>query len=243
MNTPEVIELNNQRLLTTDQLAEFYGTTPTRIKQNFGYNKDKFVEGEHYYFLEGEDLREFKNRVGNSYSVGKQARSLLLYTKRGASRHSKMLGTDQAWDMYDQLEESYFNVRPAIELPMDPRSQLKLMFEFSEQTAERVDDIDIRLTEIEENKLITTEDKSTLDRAVRRKVAQICKEQHLDQSAKSMLFADLGSSIKQLFNVPNRGRIKDKEFLSALDFVHHWEPSSVTKARIQQTRLDLEESE
>ena len=58
-----------------------------------------------------------------------------------------------------------------------------------------------------------------------------------------MLYQDLGSSIKQLFNVPNRGRIKDKDFRKALSFINHWEPSSVTKERINQiqTKLDMEE--
>ena len=91
--------------------------------------------------------------------------------------------------------------------------------------------------EIKENKLITTEDKGTIDSHVRKKVASICREQRLDQQAKSLLFQDSGSSIKRLFNVPNRGRIKDKDFLKALDFVDTWEPSSVTKAQIHQLSL------
>lgn len=240
MNTPEVIELNNQRLLTAEQLAEFYGTTAMRIQQNFGYNKAKFVEGKHYIRLEGEELIEFKRYLANSeVPINKYARQLILYTKQGAGRHSKMLGTDQAWDMFDELEENYFNPAQQLKIPTSPRELIELALAGNVETNQRVDDLDDRLTEIEENKLITTEDKGTIDRAVRRKVAQICNEWRLDQSAKSMLFADLGRSIKQLFNVPNRGRIKDKDFMRALEFVHHWEPSSVTKARIQQTRLDL----
>lgn len=109
MNTPQIIELHNQRLLTTEQLADFYGTTVDRIKQGFNRNKDKFIEGKHFYRLEGQELREFKDRVSNSYLVGKNANSLILYTKQGAGRHSKILNTDRAWDMFDELEENYFN--------------------------------------------------------------------------------------------------------------------------------------
>lgn len=105
----QVIELNNQRILTTEQLAEFYEASVQQIKQNFNNNKNKFVEGKHYYRLEGNELKDFKNRVENFDLVGKKANSLILYTKQGASRHSKMLGTDKAWDMFDELEENYFN--------------------------------------------------------------------------------------------------------------------------------------
>lgn len=105
----QVIELKNQRILTTEQLAEFYEATVQQIKQNFNNNKDKFVEGKHYYRLEGEELKGFKDRVENFDLVGKNANMLILYTKQGASRHSKMLGTDKAWDMFDELEENYFS--------------------------------------------------------------------------------------------------------------------------------------
>ncbi|MDO7871454.1 MAG: ORF6N domain-containing protein [Enterococcus casseliflavus] len=243
MNQIQIIEFYNQRLLTTEQLAEFYGATPKNIRDNFQNNRDKFMEGKHYFRLEGDDLRAFKNDTENIGIVGNRVNQLILYTKRGASRHSKMLGTDKAWDMFDELEESYFNPKQQIEIPTTTRGLIQLALEGNQETNQRIDGINKRLIDIEENKLITTEDKGTIDRAIRKKVYQICKEQHLGQGAKSMLYQDLGSSIKQLFNVPNRGRIKDKDFRKALSFVNHWEPSSVTKERINQiqTKLDMED--
>jgi len=117
--------LNNQRILTTEQLAEFYEASVQQIKQNFNNNKNKFVEGKHYYRLEGNELKDFKNRVENFDLVGKKANSLILYTKQGASRHSKMLGTDRAWDMFDELEENYFNPKTKIDTSdLSPELQL-----------------------------------------------------------------------------------------------------------------------
>ncbi|MEB6088073.1 ORF6N domain-containing protein [Enterococcus casseliflavus] len=244
MNQIQIIEFYNQRLLTTEQLAEFYGATPKNIRDNFQNNRDKFMEGKHYFRLEGDDLRAFKNDTENIGIVGNRVNQLILYTKRGASRHSKMLGTDKAWDMFDELEESYFNPKQQIEIPTTTRGLIQLALEGNQETNQRIDGINERLIDIEENKLITTEDKGTIDGAVRDKVYRICREQHLGQDAKSMLYKDLGSSIKQLFNVPNRGRIKDKDFRKALSFINHWEPSSVTKERINQiqTELDMEEA-
>lgn len=109
MNNLEQVKYNNDLILTTDQLAEFYGTTTQHIKQNFANNHGKFIEGKHFYQLTGQALKDFKDRVENFDLVGKNANALMLWTKRGASRHSKMLGTDQAWNMYDELEENYFN--------------------------------------------------------------------------------------------------------------------------------------
>lgn len=237
MNTPRIIELNNQRLLTTEQLAEFYGASETQIKTNFNRNKDRFIEGKHFYKLEGQELKDFKNRVTDSNLVGKNANTLILWTKRGASRHSKIINTDRAWDMFDELEENYFNKQP--KLPTSQRELAMLALSANEETNERVDNIDKRLVDIEENKLISTEDKGTIDRRVRKKVYYLCKEQRLSQEAKSMLFQDLGSSIKRLFNVPNRGRIKDKDFQRVLEFIDNWQPSSVTKEQIKQLELEM----
>lgn len=124
-----------------------------------------------------------------------------------------------------------------VRIPTSQRELVHLALSANEETNQRVDEIDDRLTDIEMNKLITTEDKGTIDAHVRNKVHSICKDFKLEQKAKSMLFQELGSSIKKLFNVPNRGRLKDKDFISALEFIDSWQPSSVTKAQIKQ--LDL----
>lgn len=106
------VKFNNDVVITTKTLAEVYECDVIQIQQNFNNNKDKFEEGKHYYKLEGGELKEFKNILDNFEDVTgykKNTARLILWTKRGASRHCKMLGTDKAWDMFDTLEENYFN--------------------------------------------------------------------------------------------------------------------------------------
>lgn len=115
-----VIEWKGQRVITTAQLADVYGATEKQIKQNYGNNEERFREREHFFLLKGEELREFKNKVENFDPVnknnptnfplvGKNANQLYLWTRKGASRHCKMLGTDKAWEQFDALEENYYN--------------------------------------------------------------------------------------------------------------------------------------
>lgn len=117
------VEWNGERVITTAQLAEVYGATEAQIKQNYGNNSERFEEGKHFYFLKGNDLRDFKNRVENFDLVGKNANQLYLWTRRGASRHCKMLGTDKAWEQFDCLEENYFNrkhIEVTYQYPVSP---------------------------------------------------------------------------------------------------------------------------
>lgn len=113
MKELQAIEYNNQRVLLTDQMAQAYGCDVINIQQNYANNKSRFEEGKHYFKLEGEELKSFKASLGysNISSNLKFAPVIMLWTERGAARHSKMLGTDTAWEVFDQLEETYFSVK------------------------------------------------------------------------------------------------------------------------------------
>lgn len=121
--TPETLPAiiwQNQPVITTELLAEVYGTVTDNIKKNFERNKSRFIEGVHYFLLKGADLKAFKNWVTNSHSVenfqvtnshlqiGARAASLYLWTERGTVRHAKILETDNAWAVQDRLEDFYF---------------------------------------------------------------------------------------------------------------------------------------
>lgn len=112
-----VIEWKGQRVITTAQLADIYETDVENVKRNFERNSDKFSEGENYFLLKGEELRQFKNLATDCPLVDKRTPLLYLWTRRGASRHCKMLGTDKAWEQFDALEENYYNP-PVKQLPM-----------------------------------------------------------------------------------------------------------------------------
>ncbi|WP_053882910.1 P22AR C-terminal domain-containing protein [Escherichia coli] len=96
-------------VITTELLAHLYGTKIKNISDNFLNNTTRFMPGKHYFKIEKNELREFKNRPETIGLVGKNARSLILWTERGAARHAKMLETDQAWDVFEKLEDCYFS--------------------------------------------------------------------------------------------------------------------------------------
>ncbi|HAE5646725.1 TPA_asm: ORF6N domain-containing protein, partial [Salmonella enterica subsp. enterica serovar Napoli] len=96
-------------VITTELLAQLYGTKIKNISDNFLNNTTRFVVGKHYFKIEKNELREFKNRPETIGLVGKNARSLILWTERGAARHAKMLETDQAWEVFEKLEDCYFS--------------------------------------------------------------------------------------------------------------------------------------
>lgn len=107
----QIIEHQNQRVLSTQQLADSYGTTTDVVTRNFNRNKDRYQEGKHYYLLKGDELKKFK--ANGQIDLLPNLNKFYLWTERGAFLHAKSLNTDKAWEVYDSLVEHYFNSKEA----------------------------------------------------------------------------------------------------------------------------------
>ena len=100
---------HDERVMTTAQLAEFYETSLSCIKMNFHRNRERFIEGKHFFKIAGDELKGFLgNLVSDGYLADKHAPSLYLWTKRGAASHAKMISTSRAWEVFELLEDTYF---------------------------------------------------------------------------------------------------------------------------------------
>lgn len=55
-----VIELEGMRVLTTSQLAHSFGIDSKILLHNFQRNINHYVEGKHYFPLNGKALKQFK---------------------------------------------------------------------------------------------------------------------------------------------------------------------------------------
>ena len=122
-NLPELF-YKDQPVLTTELLAKAFGVGQNNIQQNYKRNQERFEEGKHFFKVQGEELRAFSG-VTDLKSVAKRVRinevdsqispktrTLILWTQRGAARHAKLISTDQAWEVFELLEDSYFNRSP-----------------------------------------------------------------------------------------------------------------------------------
>ncbi|MDG6154904.1 antA/AntB antirepressor family protein [Lactococcus formosensis] len=221
---------NNESVVSARELHKVLGVK-TRFAEWWTQNSKLLVEHEDFegVVTTAPYNSKFPDKVQQlqDYAVtADNAKHLAMQSQTKKSREIR--------DYFIQVEKA-FKQQP--QLPTTQRELAQLALAANEETAQRMDVVESKLHDLEENKLITTEDKGTIDSYVRKKVSTICRDQHLDSEARSLLFQDLGSSIKKLFNVPNRGRIKDKDFLQVLDFVSTWEPSSVTKAKINQLHI------
>lgn len=126
--TTSLIAYQDAPVCTTQQLAEFYGCSDRNLTDNFQRNADRFEEGKHFIRLEGDAFRSFK--AGLPAEIGeplKFAPRAILWTEKGAARHAKMLTTEKAWEVYEQLEDAYFRVKDARSKPLSSAEMLVQM--------------------------------------------------------------------------------------------------------------------
>lgn len=107
--TISLIVYQNVPVITTELLAQLYVTDTDNIKKNYSRNAGRFCEGKHFFKVSGEELKNLRVTLSHSQNpISPKTRSLILWTERGSARHAKMLETDQAWEVFEKLEDCYF---------------------------------------------------------------------------------------------------------------------------------------
>lgn len=234
MNQLQIIEKNNQRVLTTAQLAEAYGADVKVINRNFQRNNERYTQGKHYYALSGEELKDFKRSRQIDVSL-KYTSVLYLWTEKGAWLHAKSLNTDAAWDAYESLVDDYYSIKEQKIIPMSKDQALVTMLR---TTADLVEDTQsIKQEQHAMRKLITEIDEKvdeqiTLDHGEQRRLqkAVACKVYEItdDHPSQRKLFREIYREIKDRFAVPSYKDVKRQELLSAIKYVENYIPKKVS---------------
>lgn len=127
------------------------------------------------------------------------------------------------------------------QVPSDPMSALRLMFEAQTQTNEAVAKHDLRITELEENKLLNPGEYNYIGRAIRNKVKQVKSElgMDLEQKQTSKIYHAINRDLNCFIGIKTRSQFKEKDFDKALEFIENWQLSYTDKKIIEQLALDI----
>lgn len=234
MNQLQIIVHGNHRVLTTTQLAESYETTPDRISYNFNYNRDRYKQGKHFIALEGEEKREFLHRL-DIHDGSKNAKTLYLWTEKGAWLHAKSLNTAKAWEAYEMLVDEYYDV---VERKVFPLSKDQALVTVLRTTADLVEDTQAIKEEqheirkelskinekVEEQITLASGEQRSVQKAVATKIYQVEENPKL----RSKLFRELYREIKDRFAVASYKDIRRQDLQLALRYIDSWIPRKVS---------------
>lgn len=113
------------------------------------------------------------------------------------------------------------------QVPSNPMSALRLMFEAQTQTNEAVAKHDLRITELEENKLLNPGEYNFLNHQVRKRVKTIKEVRKLNLSPKqnSKIYSFINRDLNSFIGIKTRSQFKEKDFDKALNFISEWDLS------------------
>lgn len=122
------------------------------------------------------------------------------------------------------------------ELLSDPRTQLKLLYQFGEQTAVRVDAIEKDVSILKDTMRISGKQEADIQRAGKRKVIEVLggKDSTAYESISKKVFANFWSEFKRYFAIPRYGELPCKQFDEALNFIDEWLPETAIRMEIHQ---------
>lgn len=245
MNELQITELNGQRVLTTQQIADGYGTKTRTIVDNFNNNRNRFEEGKHFILLEGEYLRVFK-RENENFGFAQNINKLYLWTEKGALLHAKSLGTDEAWDMYDILVDTYFKVQEEKQLPQTPEQQIALLAQGNVNLNKKVEQIENSVLDLTDRFGLPSNKAKVLQKKVASKVYMFTGGKYSNAHKKlgAKVFREFYKDLNNRFDVVKYSDIPLSRYDEATEYLDMWQPSFNTTLEIRglnsQTSFDFE---
>ena len=221
MNGLTVTEYRDIRVLTTQQIAEAYGTNADTITKNFNRNRDRYIEGKHFICLEGEQLKEFK--TNGQIVLPLKINKLYLWTEKGAFLHAKSLNTDKAWEVYENLVDFYFNKKK----PMSTAEQIQILAKGNLELEQKINTVDMDLQNFKKEMPLLAIECQQITDAKNKKVVPLLggKDSNAYNNARlrGKVYRDLEGQLRREFGVSSYKAIHRNQTDKALEIIEGYE--------------------
>lgn len=239
MNELKITEYKGIRVLTTQQIAEAYGTDTKIISKNFSRNKERYIEGKHFICLEGEELKEFKTK--RHFDDSSRINKLYLWTEKGAFLHAKSLNTDKAWEVYDRLVDEYFE-KPKLPLwTMDDKIQI--LAQGNIELKEKIEAVNDDLQEFKRDMPLLALECQKITKAKNQKVVPLLggkdSPAYKDNSISQQVYSDIDAQLRREFGVNTYKAIKRNQCDLAVKIINEYELPMYLKDQIDSSNAQI----
>lgn len=223
MGVLKITEYKDIRVLTTQQIAEAYGTGTEVITKNFNRNKERYLEGKHFICLEGNELKEFKTT--GQFDLSSRINKLYLWTEKGAFLHAKSLNTDKAWEVYDRLVDEYFE--KGSRKPMTIAEQIQLLAQGNVELEEKIEAVNDDLQEFKKDMPLLALECQKITKAKNQKVVPMLGGKdapaYKDNSLRQLVYSDIDAQLRREFGVNTYKAIKRSQCDVAIKIINEYE--------------------
>lgn len=239
MTNMELIKIttseNGEQLVSGRELHEF-------LEVQTKYT-DWFKRMVDYGFTENVDFSVFLKNENDETAFGGTRKTtdhaMTLDMAKEISMIQRSEKGKQARQYFIQVEKEYKEIQK--KLPNTREAIQQLLLQGVEEVNQRVDDMEKRITNVEENAKLDTGDYNVITTRVKKRVYEVARAYGWanNKEAISALFKDINSGIKRIAHVEARTQLQVKHYEQVMDFINDWEPSVATRYELKQTKLDV----
>ena len=232
-----------KKAMLVKDIAEIHGRPVFKVNELINRNIKRFKDGIDVIDLKENNFAIFLKDSGFNQAQINASKNIYLLSERGYSKLLKILEDDKAWEIYEELVDNYFNMRSEQKkLPSTREAIQQLLLQGVEEVNQRVDIMEERLSNVEENAKLDTGDYNVISKRVKKRVYEVARAYGLNVKQSKLLsplFKDINGGIKRIANVDARTQLCKKHYQSVMDFINDWEPATATRYEIKQMKLDI----
>lgn len=222
----------NDLVIMHDQQAV---TTSLKVAETFEKNHQHVLEAIVNLTVENSTVKNmfadgtYTNSRGREYRMiymNRDGFTLLAMGFTGAKAMSFKLEYIQA---FNQMEKA------VNELPQTPEERLALTMQVASRTVRKVEKLDERVTDIEENAPIAPGEYNYIAKQVSKAVNEYVAVHHLqlDSKQRGLLYHDINGGLNDFLGIKTRSQLRKKDFDNADDFIANWQPSTATLMKLR----------
>ena len=102
---------SNQKVVLAKTIAEIHGANVGNINQRINENRNRFKDGIDIIDLKISYTSDVSLNLGFNQSQINASKNIYLLSERGYAKLIKIMDSDLAWDIHDQLMDEYFSMR------------------------------------------------------------------------------------------------------------------------------------
>ena len=228
---------NGEQLVSGRELHEFL-EVGTKYTQWFDeMTKYGFVENVDYSTLnelseKKEGSRFVKRTIINHPMTLDMAKEISMIQRTEKGKQARLY--------FIEVEKEYKEVQK--KLPSTREAIQQLLLQGVEEVNQRVDIMEERLSNVEENAKLDTGDYNVISKRVKKRVYEVARAYGLNVKQSKLLsplFKDINGSINRLAGVDARTQLRNKHYQLVMEFINDWEPATATRYEIKQMKLDI----
>ncbi|WP_248621559.1 antA/AntB antirepressor family protein [Enterococcus cecorum] len=228
---------NGEQLVSGRELHDFL-EVGTKYTQWFDeMTKYGFVENVDYSTLnelseKKEGSRFVKRTIINHAMKLDMAKEISMIQRTEKGKQARLYFIDVE-NQYKAIQKRLPSTREAIQ---------QLLLQGVEEVNQRVDVMEERLSNVEENAKLDTGDYNVISKRVKKRVYEVARAYGLNVKQSKLLsplFKDINGGINRLAGVDARTQLRNKHYQLVMEFINDWEPATATRYEIKQMKLDI----